>query len=188
MQKPQCDVLVVCTGNVCRSPYIAALLSTALPELNTTSAGTRAPFRATVDEQIQQVLAKRGVPSDTHRSRRVNRRAAGEAALIITATRQHRGELVRRFPAVAPKVFTLKELARLISSTELPIGSADASPRDRVTALVAHVTDAATAQLDKHHDDNLDDPHGLEDEKYAVMIAEADAALDVIVPALRSQS
>ncbi|MDT4940078.1 MAG: Low molecular weight phosphotyrosine protein phosphatase, partial [Pseudonocardiales bacterium] len=37
------DVLVVCTGNMCRSPMIASMLSAAVPSLVVRSAGTGAP-------------------------------------------------------------------------------------------------------------------------------------------------
>jgi protein-tyrosine phosphatase len=168
------DVLVVCTGNVCRSPYIAAVLQHALPELRVSSAGTAALTGQFPDEHVRRALAERALDAELQPARRLNRRLVSDAQLVITATRLHRAQVVDLQPAAAERAFTLKELARVIE------------PQDRGLAAVIARADAAAREADPvDYDDDLDDPFRLEWPAYEHMASEVDAALAVIVPALR---
>jgi protein-tyrosine phosphatase len=169
-------VLVVCTGNVCRSPYIAAELQRALPDLSVASAGTSALVGKIPGELVLRALEARG-PLDRElvAARRISKAMVRRAALIVTATRAHRAAVVALDRSAADRAFTLKELARVMASAGTGLG---------VTGVAARAAEAARTEA-FDHDDDLADPYGLEWPAYETMAAEVDAALAVLVPALR---
>lgn len=169
------DVLVVCTGNICRSPYIAAALAAAVPALVTAGAGTQAVVGA---DPVPEVLSALGA-ADVTPARQLNRRIVRGASFILTATTAHRAEVIRLDPGAESRAFTLKEVARLVGEHR-PSG---ATPQERLSDLARHLR--AAAEHDPwDHDDDLEDPYGGDAAGYARMIAEVDAALAVIGPAL----
>jgi protein-tyrosine phosphatase len=106
-----CDLLVVCTGNICRSPMAAAMLAAGLPHLSVASAGTSALEGRPPHENTLTVLATEGVPALDHRARQLTPAIAQSAGLIVTMTRQHRSIVISDMGVEA---FTVHELARLI--------------------------------------------------------------------------
>jgi len=168
------DILVVCTGNVCRSPYIAAALRAALPDLTITSTGTSPMTGQAPGEFVARALAERGIQQDLAPARRLTRGQVRGARLIITAARVHRVAAIALDAAAAGRAFTLKELARVIDS-ERPGG---------VDAVVAQAAKRAQVPETTDHDDDLEDPFGLAWPAYQRMAAEVDTALTVLIPAL----
>jgi protein-tyrosine phosphatase len=167
------DVLVVCTGNVCRSPYIAAVLRDRQPGLVIASAGTAALTGQPPTAGTVAALADRRLPIGPDTARPLTRRLVRDARLIITATRAQRVAVIGLNASAAERTFTLKELGRLL---------ADAGPGG-ITGVLAHAARGLLIErLD--HDDDLDDPYGQGNPAYARMAAEVDTALAVIAPAL----
>ena len=86
-------VLVVCTGNTCRSPMAAALLSRALEaegaRTDVASAGTGAWDGAPASEGSYLVSLEHGLDLSTHRARLLTREMVDEASLILTMSRTH---------------------------------------------------------------------------------------------------
>jgi len=77
------SVLVVCHGNICRSPFAAALLRQALrPLVRVESAGFVRPNRAVPPEAIA-AAGRRGVDLADHRSRLLTPELARAADLIV---------------------------------------------------------------------------------------------------------
>ena len=66
-------ILVVCTGNLCRSPLVEALLRRELAaegiDAEVSSAGLAAPLGASPDRRLRRVAGDLGVDVDDHRSR-----------------------------------------------------------------------------------------------------------------------
>src|SRR5437870_8755482 len=88
-------ILLVCTGNICRSPLAAALLQRALAQrgidgLDVASAGTGAWDGAPVSEGAYLVGLERGLDLSAHRARLLTRELVEEADLILTMARHHR--------------------------------------------------------------------------------------------------
>lgn len=79
--KPK-SILVVCYGNICRSPYLAAVLSAALPDVAVSSAGFVGAGR-TVPEHSHTIAARRRLDLRAHRSRILSRDIAASADLVI---------------------------------------------------------------------------------------------------------
>ena len=170
------DILAVCGGNVCRAPYIAARLRACLPGLRISSAGTTALAGAPPADHVIRALARHGITGYSDVGRPLTRRLIRNARLVITAARIHRVEVVALDPRAAGKTFTLKELARVVS-TGPPVRGLD--------ELVARAAQAAQLPDDTDYDDDLDDPYGLDWPAYEKVAADADAALAVLAPALR---
>lgn len=91
-------VLLVCTGNICRSPLAAALMQRALSErgvqdVEVTSAGTGAWDGAPVSEGAYLVGLERGLDLSGHRARLLTRDLVDQADLILTMARHHRARV-----------------------------------------------------------------------------------------------
>ncbi|HXI66280.1 MAG TPA: low molecular weight protein arginine phosphatase [Gemmatimonadales bacterium] len=91
-------ILLVCTGNICRSPLAAALLERALGEraaegITVSSAGTGAWDGAPVSEGAYLVGLERGLDLSGHRARLLTRELVEGADLILTMARHHRARV-----------------------------------------------------------------------------------------------
>lgn len=92
------QILLVCTGNICRSPLAAALLQRALAErgiegIGVWSAGTGAWDGAPVSEGAYLVGLERGLDLSGHRARLLTRELVEEADLVLTMARHHRARV-----------------------------------------------------------------------------------------------
>ncbi len=91
-------ILLVCTGNICRSPLAAALLQRALTDrgiegMDVSSAGTGAWDGAPVSEGAYLVGLERGLDLSAHRARLLTRELIEEADLVLTMARHHRARV-----------------------------------------------------------------------------------------------
>lgn len=112
-------VLVVCTANHCRSPIGEQLLAHAAAERfgagawQVDSVGTDIPGPWPLHEFAAAVLAARLPAVRPHTSTQLSRSSIEQADLILTATRRHRGDVVKTVPAAIGRTFTVKQFARL---------------------------------------------------------------------------
>jgi protein-tyrosine-phosphatase len=91
-------ILLVCTGNICRSPLAAALLTRALSDreldaVEVSSAGTGAWDGAPASEGAYLVALERGLDLSGHRARLLTRELVEESDLILTMARHHRARV-----------------------------------------------------------------------------------------------
>lgn len=107
--------MVVCTGNVCRSPYIERLLRAQLGEtlISISSAGTSARLGSDMDTRVAQRLASLGVDAAGFSARQLTEEMAVGADLILCATRQHRSEVARMTPRALRRTFALADFSDL---------------------------------------------------------------------------
>ena len=98
-------VLVVCTGNTCRSPMAEGWLNQKLAGKGwlAESAGVAAWGGTPASPEAIEVMREIGVDLSAHRSRRLTRELADEAAVILAMTDGHRREIARHFPEAAKK-------------------------------------------------------------------------------------
>jgi len=86
-------VLIVCTGNTCRSPMAAAALARELgPEaarVDVRSAGTAAGEGHPATPAAIETSARAGVDLSGHRSQRVTAKSLHEAGLVLVMERDH---------------------------------------------------------------------------------------------------
>jgi protein-tyrosine phosphatase len=83
----------VCYGNICRSPYLAAVLDHALPDVAVSSAGFVGAGRP-VPPHSHTVAARRGLELRDHRSRTLSRELATGADLVVVMDARQAASLV----------------------------------------------------------------------------------------------
>ena len=93
------SILVVCTGNVCRSPIGERLLRQHLPDRHITSAGILGLEGYPADECAQDVAWRHGISLDGHVARRLTRRLMQGSDLILVMEPEH----LRFIAAMAPE-------------------------------------------------------------------------------------
>jgi protein-tyrosine-phosphatase len=99
-------ILVVCTGNVCRSPmgegFLAHLVEAeGLDHVFVESAGTHAPEGSPASSFAVDVAAHRGVDIQNHRASFLDRSAVESADLILVMERGHMAYILSQWPAEA---------------------------------------------------------------------------------------
>lgn len=100
-------ILIVCTGNICRSPLAAGLLKAQRAELDVTSAGTRAPVGLPADPHAVACAHERGADLARHRSRHLDAESLAGRDLVLTAERCHLEDVLAAFPASRGRVYRL---------------------------------------------------------------------------------
>ena len=83
-------ILVVCVGNICRSPLAEHLLRVALPQCQVSSAGVGAVVGADMDTTARAVAAERGHTVAVHTARQLTPQLCQEADLILVMETRHR--------------------------------------------------------------------------------------------------
>lgn len=100
-------ILVVCTGNICRSPIAEALLQRAKPNLRVTSAGTGAVVGAPADPNSVKVCQARGVDLSAHIARQITPEMLQSNDLILVLDSSHLHWLNGNYPQYRGKVHRL---------------------------------------------------------------------------------
>lgn len=103
------SVLVVCIGNICRSPMGEALLAAALPQISVSSAGTGALIGHPADDIAKALMNARGLDIEAHRARQITQLMCQQADLILTMDEGQRRHIESRYPLTRGKVFRFAE-------------------------------------------------------------------------------
>ena len=108
--QPPKKVLVVCTGNTCRSPMAEGWLNHKLAGKGwvAESAGVAAWGGDPASPEAVEVMREIGIDISAHRNRPLTRALVNEAAIILAMTDGHRREIERHFPEAAAKVRLVK--------------------------------------------------------------------------------
>jgi protein-tyrosine phosphatase len=108
-------VLVVCTGNICRSPAAAHLLAARMTSarVEVESAGTGALVGEPVDPPMAALLRAAGVDADGFAARDLRREHLRRADLVLVMTRAHRAAVVTMLPSAVRRTFLLVEAAEI---------------------------------------------------------------------------
>jgi protein-tyrosine phosphatase len=180
-------ILVICTGNVCRSPYLERRLAQELEgtSIGVSSAGTAALVGRDMDPGSKALLERAGAWSEGFVARQLTAELVAGADLVITAAREHRTAAAQLHPRALRRVFTLRDLADLLDGADLT----RSQPLDPDAAWVRHVGEAAGMRrglvVARQNDVDITDPIGRPPEVFAQMAADIEAALPSVVTALR---
>lgn len=104
-------ILVVCSGNICRSPVAAALLQQAFPNKTVKSAGLAVESSGLsgreMDACARRVAEAEGVACPAHAAQQLTSSMVAQADIILVMEAHHRREIARRFPVALAKTFLL---------------------------------------------------------------------------------
>ncbi len=103
------NILVVCIGNICRSPMAEALLKEALSsEKHTvTSAGLGALAGHPADEKAQQLMKAKGIDISAHQGRQIDTEIIRQSNLILVMEEDHQKAIEAKDPSARGKVYRL---------------------------------------------------------------------------------
>lgn len=190
-------ILFVCTGNVCRGPIAerltrhelhARLSGPAAGRILVESAGTWGHEGAPMEAHAATVLGEYGVDSRDFVGRELLDEHVVDADLVLTATLDHRSQVISMGHAAGLRTFTLKEFTRLVRRIDpgtLPDPRGGTHVTERARALVRAAAAlrgwllAATPESDE-----VDDPYGAPIGMFRNCGEEIFDALDPVVTAL----
>jgi protein-tyrosine phosphatase len=121
-------ILVVCEGNICRSPMAEGLLKTALAHTRVRSAGLAALSGMPADPAAVRLMAERGIDIRGHRALQVTRELCREAELVLVMSAEQRKRLENDYPFATGRVFRIGEFHK--RDVLDPYGQSEATFRD----------------------------------------------------------
>ncbi len=98
------NILLLCTGNLCRSPMAEGLLRQGLPVHELFSAGICAQEGAPADPIAVELMWQLGMDISAHRARQLSRWMMREADLVLTMDTAQQCFVRHRYPSAAAKV------------------------------------------------------------------------------------
>jgi len=117
------NVLIICTGNTCRSPMAEGILKSLLKErgiedIRVTSAGIGAMEGLPASPFAIKAARAWNVDISGHLSRQLNKRLIAEADLILAMSSEHVEFVARQDRTAMKKTFLIKGFPALYSSSQ----------------------------------------------------------------------
>lgn len=182
------SILVVCTGNVCRSPYFEHVLADALRDLPVavSGAGTGALLIDRMASGSAALLTARGIDPAGFRPRQLEAAMVREADLVLTATREHRRVVVEEAPTADASVFALLDFAAACAAVDPAAhhGGGAEGFRAFVREAGARTIERRSGRSDEAA--AILDPFRQGPEMFERMAVQSDPALDVIARTVRA--
>lgn len=138
------NILVLCIGNICRSPIAEGLLKAALPEKRVYSAGIGALIGRPADPFSIQLMQEQGIDISAHRAQSLASWMVSEADIILVMDLEQKRFIEQQYASSKGKVFRLGEFGKY----DIP----DPYRQDLATfrqtySLIAEGVDALIARL-----------------------------------------
>jgi len=179
------SILVICTGNICRSPISEGVLRDALQRRfgaaapDVSSAGTSGLEGSGAMPESVQAASELGIDIGGHVARRLTQVLAAEADLLLCMARDHRDSFA---PPLDARAFTLKELVRALET--LPPPPAGAGPETLTERIAAADRARRSGAMATSYDDDIADPLGQPLEAYRAIAWEIETWSDRLVSSL----
>lgn len=186
------EILVVCTGNICRSPVAAQLLAAGLDRggVRVTSAGVGAVVGSDIGEGMMDALGRAGVSAGPHEARQATEALISGADLVLTMDTDQRSWILGRVPAALRRTYTLREFA-LICGFLSGSGEVNWPARLDDESRLEILMDLAGMQRGRFRAGPglvIDDPYRGAPEDYDRALAEIQAAVGQIIAAVEGKS
>jgi protein-tyrosine phosphatase len=177
------NILMVCTGNICRSPAAERLLQSRLdgvaPNIfRVDSAGTRALVGLPIEINVASRLQTMGIETSGFSAKQITPELIAEQDLILALTREHRSEIVTLAPSALRKTYTLRELARILPNIKR---EDQESSKTRWTTAVHQSRRLKTANLIDARMDDVVDPYRKDASVHAQMFDEINPAITTLL-------
>ena len=144
MSSTPARILTVCTGNICRSPFLERALQAELDRswgpgaVEVSSGGTGALPGHAMEDQARAHLESQGYAANGFLARDLTQSMVAEADIVLTATRAHRGKVAMLHPKALRYVFAFREFADLVSGLEDSVVQIPSDPaREHIVRVVA---------------------------------------------------
>lgn len=98
------SILVVCLGNICRSPVGERLLREGLPQMQVASAGLGAVVGKGADARTAQAAAAIGLSLEGHVARQFSAAIGRDSDLILVMEPKHRRMIAESHPELSGRV------------------------------------------------------------------------------------
>lgn len=163
--EPTFRILIVCTGNICRSAFAQRLgqewlretLGEAAGSFDLHSAGTRAVVGSEMHPDTALVALGYGVPADDFRARQLTSEQPAQADLVLTMTKAHRQHVLGLAPRALARTFTLREAADLLGFVADGTGESEGDFVALARGFVAALAEARSNRV-SGRDDDVPDP------------------------------
>ncbi|HEP0307753.1 protein tyrosine phosphatase [Providencia rettgeri] len=124
------NILVVCMGNICRSPTGERLLQNYFPQKKVHSAGIIAKSELPAYDSAIRIAEQHQLSLENHQSRRLTSELCNKADLILVMENDHIAKIHQQFPETRGKVMLF---GQWINKTEIP------DPHKRSDEMFEHV-------------------------------------------------
>lgn len=101
------SVLVVCVGNICRSPMAEYFLKQQHPDLHVESAGISGLIGHPADEKAQLCMQRLDINMEPHIAKKLNAEHLKQADLILVMSHNQQKHIEQMWPFAKGKVFRL---------------------------------------------------------------------------------
>ena len=101
------NILVVCVGNICRSPMAEALLKQRYPDKAVDSAGVGALVGHPADPAALEIMTERQLDITNHMAKQIDEKLAKKADIIFTMSDGQTKWIEERWPFCRGKTFKL---------------------------------------------------------------------------------
>lgn len=119
------NILVVCLGNICRSPTAEFLLKQKLPHKHIASAGLKACIHSNgngwdMDATARKIAEQNGLSSPKHEAQQLSQKLISEYDLILVMEAKQRNIIAERYPEAHAKTMLLGHWLPNTSNKDIP--------------------------------------------------------------------
>lgn len=101
------NILVVCIGNICRSPMAEYFLKQEYPHLQIESAGIAGVVGHTADEKASLCMQRFGIDMSPHIAKKLNAELIKKADLVLVMSQNQQKHIEQTWPFAKGKTFRL---------------------------------------------------------------------------------